>query len=113
MRRQWINAVVVLTAPVAALEVQAQISGDQPGFWRYGWDWGWGHMLFGSLMMLLFWGVIIVLIVAVVRWLGGGSAQGGESAPARNRALEVLQERYARGEIDREEYEQKRRDLTG
>ena len=58
------------------------------------------------LMMLVFWGVMIVGIVLTVRWLvsqGRGSAQ--------NPALAILRERYARGEINREEFEARRRDL--
>jgi putative membrane protein len=57
-----------------SFQAQAQDYADRPGYWHYGGDWGWGHMLFGSLMMILFWGGIIVLIVLAVRWLGGGSA---------------------------------------
>lgn len=112
MRRRWTRTLTALSAAFAPLVAQAQGPGDRAGFWHYGSDWGWGHMIFGSLMMLLFWGAIIVLIVVVVRWLAGGPAQGGGDAPVSNRALDILQERYARGEIDREEYEQKRRDLN-
>jgi putative membrane protein len=65
--------------------------------------WGLGMML----MMVVFWGVIIAGIVLGIRWL---SAQGGGSSP--DRALEILRQRYARGEIDREEFEARRRDLT-
>lgn len=80
-------------------------------------DWGWGmHPMWGAggmwglgmmLMMVVFWGAIIAGIVLVIRWL---SAQGGGSSP--DRALDILRQRYARGEIDREEFEAKRRDLT-
>jgi putative membrane protein len=75
-------------------------------------DWvstgGWG-MGFGILFMLLFWGLIILGIVALIRWLLT------QSSPKRRAgdktALEIVQERYARGEIERDEYEQKMRDL--
>ena len=69
------------------------------------WGWGWG---FGPVFMLIFWGLIIVGIIALVRWLRE------ESSPSRARdktAAEIVQERYARGEIDRQEYEQKMQDL--
>ncbi|MEQ6887913.1 SHOCT domain-containing protein [Halomonas sp. CS7] len=69
---------------------------------------GWGHMLFGGLMMVLFWGAVIALAVLLVRGL---TRDRSEAARQRPTALELLQERYARGEIDREEYEQRRRDL--
>ena len=77
-----------------------------------GWDWGWGHMIFGSLMMVLFWGGIIVVIVLAVRWLGSGSSHGTMPATSRNKALDILQERFARGEIDKEEFEERKRLLS-
>lgn len=78
--------------------------------WSDGWSvagWGW----FG-LLHLLWWLLIIAGIVALVRWIFGG---GGRIAPAprENRALEILRERYARGEISKEEYEERKRVLEG
>ncbi|TLF52594.1 SHOCT domain-containing protein [Halomonas urmiana] len=72
-------------------------------------SYGWGHMLFGGLMMVLFWGAVIALAVPLVRGLTRG--RGETMSQRRSTALDLLQERYARGEIDREEYEQRRRDL--
>ena len=71
-------------------------------------NYGWGHMLFGGLMMVLVWGAVIALVVLLVRGLTRGR---DESAQQRPTALDILQERYARGEIDQQEYEQRRRDL--
>ena len=69
---------------------------------------GWG-MGFGFIFMLLFWGLAILGIVALIRWL---ITQSSSSRSSRDKSpLEIVQERYARGEIDREEYEQKKRDL--
>ena len=73
---------------------------------------GWGHMLFGGLMMVLFWGAVIALAVFLVRGLTRGRGEKGDGvSQPRPTALDLLQERYARGEIDREEYEQRRHDL--
>ena len=60
------------------------------------------------LAMLLFWGGLIALIIWAVRTTS-------DRAPAqpRGRALDILQERYARGEIDHDEFEQRRRTLEG
>lgn len=70
--------------------------------------WGWG-MGMGFVFMLLFWGFIILGIVALTRWL---MAQSSPSRSSRDKTpLEIVQERYARGEIDQKEYEQKKRDL--
>ena len=70
-------------------------------------------MLFGSLMMILFWGGVILLIVLAVRYLGRGSAGGGERLTGGKVPLQILEERFARGEIDKEEFEQRKRALSG
>lgn len=71
-----------------------------------GYGMGYGMGGFGWLFMILFWVLVIIGIVALVRWLPGGG--GGASG---NRALEILKERYARGEIDEEEFRKRARDL--
>lgn len=65
---------------------------------------GWG-MGFGGLLMLIFWGAVIVGAVVLVRWMLDQS-KGGKSA------LQILQERYARGEIDKAEFEERKRNLV-
>ena len=68
--------------------------------------WGWG-MSFGWIFMLLFWILAVLGIVVLAKWLFSTSGSG-ESG---KRPLEILKERYARGDIAREQYEQMRRDL--
>jgi len=68
-----------------------------------GWGWGIGMMA----MMLLFWGVMIFAGVAGIRWFIGQS-----KAPRPDSAMEILRERFARGEIDRDEFEAKKRELS-
>ncbi len=58
------------------------------------------------VLMLLFWGVVIAGIVVGIRWL---VHQG--RGPRSDSALDILRERYARGEIDREEFLARKRDL--
>ena len=66
-----------------------------------------GHMMgWGGGFMWLFWIFLIVAILWIIR-----AAVGGPSATPKS-AREILEERYARGEIDKEEFEQKRKDLT-
>lgn len=71
-----------------------------------GFGWGTG---FGGIFMILFWVLVVAGIVALVRWAGAGRPDRGERR--MRTALDILEERYARGEIGREEFEQKRRDL--
>jgi len=82
---------------------------------NWGGSGGWG-MGFGFLFMILFWGLVVVGIVALVRWLVQESQPRRERderlPPAEKTPLEIVRERYARGEIDRDEYEQKKRDLA-
>lgn len=61
--------------------------------------------------MLLFWGLIIAAIVMLARGFGGRSG-GGAPGLREKTALDILGERYARGEIGKAEFEEKRRDLT-
>ena len=68
-----------------------------------------GGMGMGWIFMVLVWGLIIAGIVVLVKWLMTQNSMG--QVPPNKTAMEILQERYARGEIDRDEYEQKRRDL--
>jgi putative membrane protein len=75
------------------------------GDWGGGWGWGMG---FGWIFMILFWALIILGIVALARWLFSTGTHGGS---AGKRPLDILKERYARGEVTRDQYEQMRRDL--
>ena len=76
-------------------------------------EWGWAmHPMWGfwgvgmMLFMFLWWALVIVGIILGIRWLvRQGRPEMSDSA------LEILRQRYARGEINREEFEAKRRDL--
>ncbi len=72
-------------------------------------EFGWWGMGLGFIFMILFWLLIVLGIAALIRWL---QAQPGSNQGTRGKTpFEIVQERYARGEIDRDEYEQKKRDL--
>ncbi len=77
--------------------------------WHHGLVGGWGLGLGGPFIQL----VLIALVIIAVAWVIRASAGSGEArnAAPTSRALEVLEERYARGEIGRDEFLQKKRDM--
>jgi putative membrane protein len=102
-----------LIALLVTLPVQVLAAADAryhgPGMM---WDGGWGMMLFGPLMMVVFIGAIVVLVVLVIRWLGGsGHFPAGPGSPPARTPLDILKERLAKGEIDVAEFEERRRAL--
>ncbi len=68
-------------------------------------NWGWGGGM--GLGMVLFWAAFIAVIVMVVRAVGNdATGSKGDKTP-----LQILKQRYARGDIGKDEFEQKQRDL--
>jgi len=67
--------------------------------------WGAGGLVM-MLIMLVFWGLVIAGLVLGLRWL---ATQG--RGPGRDEVREILRQRYARGEIDKQEFETRKRDL--
>lgn len=72
------------------------------------WGSGGGGGYFG-LMHLLWWALVVIGIVLLVRWLPGAGRSASQSEP--DRSLTILRERYARGEIDKAEFDARKRDL--
>jgi putative membrane protein len=71
---------------------------------------GW---IFGILILALFWGLVIAAIVLAIRWLIRADRRGSHEGPATPDALEILRQRYARGEIDEAEFERRKTFLKG
>lgn len=101
-----------LAGAAGLLPLAARAQGYDRSAWDHGWDWSLGHMAFGGLMMLLFWGGVIVLIVVALRWLGGGPGGAAARQPTRGSARRILEERFARGEIDKDEFEARKHVLS-
>lgn len=100
-------------APALAWAQQAEPYGR--GYGPHMMDWGgsWYGMIFGPLFMILVLAIVIAVAVLLVRWLGGvghGAHPPHHGQPDRT-ALDVLKKRFARGEIDKEEFEERRRIL--
>ncbi|MGV9356747.1 SHOCT domain-containing protein [Streptomyces misionensis] len=77
--------------------------------------WGWGGWFFMTVFMVLFWALVIAAIVALARYFSGAhhdrrsgwSASTGEPAWGSRRAEDLLAERFARGEIEEDEYKRR------
>lgn len=74
----------------------------------YGMGWHW----LGWLGMAFFWLVLVLLVLAAVKYLMGNRRSNAPDGERKPDALAILEERYARGEIDREEFLKKRDDLN-
>jgi putative membrane protein len=74
---------------------------------------GWGGMPFGGwtggIIMLIFWVLVIVGIIVLIKYL----VSEGMSANKKtgDNAMDILKSRYAKGEIDKKEFEEKMKDL--
>ena len=84
----------------------------------YGWGmhhgpmgWGYGMPWFGHIISLVFWIGLIVAIFFLIRWLFVSTRSKSTEITSGDSALEILKTRYAKGEIDKEEFEEKKKDL--
>ncbi len=97
--------IVILVSVSTTVSAAGQNYGDHPHMW----GWGWGGMIFGPIMMIVFIALIVGAVVLVLRWMGLG---GSPAARGEKNARDVLDERFARGEIDKDEYEERRQVLS-
>jgi putative membrane protein len=100
--------ILLLTVPVTILTTVSAAAQTYSGHPHMG-AMGWGGMILGPIMMIVFIALIVGAVVLVIRWtgLGGSSAAGGA-----NKARHILDERFARGEIDKDDYEERKRVLS-
>ena len=83
--------------------------GYNPSGYEYGSMMGWGGGWIALLFMIFWWAIVIAVIVGLVRWFSGNHTWRHGHGKS---ALDVLKERYAKGEIDKKEFEEKKRDLN-
>jgi putative membrane protein len=104
-----------LLAPATAIFVyvlqtsSAMAQQSPPYYGPHPW-WGSEWMFFGPLMMIICVVAVVVLAVLLVRWFGG-SGQSIDRQSAGKTPLDILRERFARGEIEKEEFDERRRIL--
>jgi len=111
--------VLFLSIPLIELQANAQ-TGQYGGYGGYG-GWGMGPGMmggygmgwFGGILMVVFWILIIVGLVFLIKWLIQSTGRDKTTGISGDRSLEILKERYAKGEIDKEEFESKKKDLSG
>jgi len=92
--------------PIAIASAQ-QGRYDGPGMMG-GWGMGW----FGGIFMVVFWILILVGFVFGIRWLLQATSKKEDSQQHGSQAIDILKERYARGEIDKAQFEAMKRDLA-
>ena len=105
--RLWLGAILITLGWPTAVWSQSGNGGYYGPHMMWG---GWYGMFFGPLMMIIFIAVVVVLVVLAVRWLGGSHGASQPIPPAMT-PLDILKERFARGEVDKEEFEERRRVL--
>lgn len=72
--------------------------------WDYGWGMGFG---FGWLVMILFWALLILGVVYLVKLIAGSTKKEEKAVTA----IDILKKRYAKGEISKEEFEKIKDDI--
>ena len=83
-------------------------------WWQNGMGWGamgWGGWLVMALVIVAFWSLVVWGVVAIFR--GSGGARGVDQRPQERDPLQILDDRFARGELDADEYRARRDALRG
>lgn len=96
----WVGAALLVPAPAFAQ------SGDRfygPHMWEGGW-----WMFLGPIWMIVVIAAIVAVVVLIVRWSSPASHAGGHG-PAVETPMDILRKRFARGEIDKDEFEERRK----
>ena len=107
VKKLWTGAVTMALLLLPAMAALADGSRVEGGFDGHHGMHGWSGFVFGPIMMILIVVAVVALVVMLLRWLGIGPRD-----TTRRGALDILEERFARGEIDKEEFDERRRALS-
>ena len=104
-----ITAMVLFPVLFSSTEALAQWGDNRGWHMGPGMMGGWGMGWFGGIFMIIFWVLVLAGLVLLIKWLIQSTNRVKSDAGNSNRALEILKERYARGEIDTAEFEDKKK----
>ncbi|TIO54938.1 MAG: SHOCT domain-containing protein [Mesorhizobium sp.] len=115
MRKGLLRSTAAMSVVLALAPGVAWAQASDADRYAYGpgmmwWGGGW-MMIFGPLFMILFFVVLVAAVVPLARWLGGPTVMPPHQPLPGRTALDILKEWFARGEIDKNEFEERRRVL--
>ena len=97
-----LSALFTLSVASSAYAYYGGGYGYGPGM--MGWGFGYGMGWLGPIFMIVFWVVLIMGIIYLIRWIAGSTGSGSPSG--HETPLDILKKRYARGEISKQDFEQ-------
>ncbi len=107
---QTVAGAGALAAIPTLVWAQAPSGGADYGYGPHHMMWGFG-MILGPLFFILVLALVIAVAVLLVRWLAGPWQATAQPTTQGRAPLDILRERFARGEIDKDEFEERRRVL--
>ena len=107
MKRIFMISIMILSLTSVNGYTQMGSGMMGPGMMNWGYGMGWGM----SIIMMAFWIAVIVGIVFLIRWVVLSTDRRRETK-VEDSALEILKQRYAKGEINKDEFEEKKKDLS-
>ena len=106
---------MLVLAALMTLPMQTALaqSTDRPGYGHGFWGGHWGGWFPGPVMMLILFAVVAVVVIWIVRQSGGNANRrpGDHNGSPGKTPLDILKERFAKGEIDKDEFEERRKVL--
>ena len=113
-RMKQVLMLIFSASVLASGQAFAQQRNDYGGWGMWpGMMWGFPMGWFAMIFMSIFWIAAIVGLIFLVRWLVQSTRGSKDTGFSSSRALDILKERYAKGEIDKEEFDRMKKDITG